>query len=60
MDSDGTPNRSAGKGKSKVTRHSMRGGGQEDTEGGDLESSRAQDGLQKATTGNSGVRKEGP
>lgn len=38
----------------------MRGGGQEDTEGGDLESSRAQDGLQKTTTGNSGVRKEGP
>lgn len=49
-----------GRGKSKVTRHSVRGGGQEDTEGGDLESSRVQDGLQKATSSNSGVREEGP
>lgn len=49
-----------GRGKSKMRRHSVRGGGQEDTKGGDLESSRAQDGLQKAATDNSGVREEGP
>lgn len=60
VDSMGHQTGQQGRGKSKVTRHSVRGGGQENTEGGDLESSRAKDGLQKATTDNSGVREEGP
>lgn len=49
-----------GRVKIKVTRHSVRGSGQDDREGGHPGSSRAQNELQKAIAGNSGVRGDGP